>query len=207
MARFESEPVHVLHVLGLALEMFDGLADVAGLEAVDREVLAAAASLHDIGWSVTAPEGKGHHKESARLIREHVWEGIPAERVELVAQVARYHRKAVPSEADHEEFARLSADRRRRIRWLAGILRVADGLDRRHVQVVAGLSVFVGSGRLCIEVMAGRGLASRDVREEIEGAVKKADLLACASGCEVVIRAEPGACRPGGAAGRVAGSG
>lgn len=182
MARYETEPVHVFHVRDLGVTLFDDLAADHGLDSADRAILDAACCLHDIGWAVTQPDGKSHHKESARLIREYAWTGVPRPVVERVALVARYHRKAIPSEADHDDFARQALDDRRRVRWLAGLLRVADGLDRRHIQAVETAWAMRSGKTLRIRLNGVDGLEA-----EILGARKKADLLEEVSGCEVVV--------------------
>ena len=184
MSRFETEPSHVLHVRNLAVTLFDDLSAEPGLTSEDRAILDVASCLHDIGWAVTQPDGRSHHKESARLIREHAWTGVSRSVVEGVALVARYHRKAIPSEVDHEDFVRQALDDRRRIRWLAGLLRVADGLDRRHIQAVQTVHAVRLWKALRIGLTGVDGMEA-----EILGARKKADLLEEISGCEVVIGA------------------
>jgi exopolyphosphatase/guanosine-5'-triphosphate,3'-diphosphate pyrophosphatase len=59
--------------------------------------------------------------------------------MELVAQVARYHRKA-PPQPDHEEFQALKASAQKSVLVLGGILRLADALDRTHTARIAGIS-------------------------------------------------------------------
>jgi exopolyphosphatase / guanosine-5'-triphosphate,3'-diphosphate pyrophosphatase len=134
MERLEIEPSHVRHVTALALSLFDQTRALHKLGERERLILEAAASLHDIGWSV-AKDGKGHHKESARLIREARLREWGAKDVELVACVARYHRKAEPA-LEHEEFAALPEAERRVVTALAALLRIADALDRSHTQRV-----------------------------------------------------------------------
>jgi len=104
-ARYDEEPSHSDQVALLALKLYDGLQPWHGMESRSRELLHAAALLHDIGWSQT-PDGKGHHKWSAKLVRGHEWRNLSPAEIELVAQVARYHRKAIP-QADHHEFRAL----------------------------------------------------------------------------------------------------
>src|ERR1700691_1154654 len=94
-ARYDEEPSHSDQVAKLALQIFDSLKSWHGLSARSRELLLSAALLHDIGWSQT-PDGKGHHKWSARLIREQTWKNLKADEVPVVAQIARYHRKTPP---------------------------------------------------------------------------------------------------------------
>ena len=85
LARHEREPEHARQVARLALELHDALRPIHGQGARERELLECAALLHDIGWSATAPDGKGHHKASARLIRESTWETLTQREVRCVA--------------------------------------------------------------------------------------------------------------------------
>ena len=170
MSRLEPEPPHVLHVARLALRLFDGLPVLHQLGEEDRLLLEAAACLHDIGWSV-APDGTKHHKESARLIRAQRWENFSATPVELIALIARYHRKSPPKLA-HEDFVALSEENRTKVSRLAAILRVADGLDRRHLQWVNDLSVRISPGQIIVL------LDTTDLVEvEVNAARNKADLF------------------------------
>ena len=57
--------------------------------------------------------------------------GLTRHDMQIVATVARYHRKALPSPA-HPEFASLPQDDRMTVVKLAAILRVADALERTH---------------------------------------------------------------------------
>ena len=78
-----------------------------------------------------------HHLHSYYVIRNtEVLTGLTDDEIEIIALLARYHRKSSPK-ARHPEFARLSPDDQRLVRALAGILRVAIGLDRSHDRRVA----------------------------------------------------------------------
>ena len=129
-ARYDEEPSHSDQVALLTLQLYDQLQGWHNFPPRVRELLQSAALLHDIGWSQT-PDGKGHHKQSARLIREHKWKHLLADEMEIVAQVARYHRKA-PPQPDHEEFQALKPAAQKSVMILGGILRLADALDRTH---------------------------------------------------------------------------
>jgi exopolyphosphatase/guanosine-5'-triphosphate,3'-diphosphate pyrophosphatase len=129
-ARYDEEPSHSDHVSTLALQIFDALAKSLGLGDQARKYLHCAALLHDIGWSQT-PDGKGHHKWSAQLIREHGWKNLKPDETAVVAQIARYHRKSTP-QATHADFLALSEPEQKLVMLLGGILRVADALDRTH---------------------------------------------------------------------------
>lgn len=179
-ARYDEEPSHSDHVAMLAVQLFDGLHAWHKLETRARELLHTAALLHDIGWSQT-PDGKGHHKWSARLIREHEWKNLAASEVAVVAQVARYHRKS-PPEPDHAEFHALKVSERNVVMILGGILRVADALDRTHTAKIARLETSVGKEGIVVHVQpAGTWNAERATFE------LKSDMLQAAAARPVVV--------------------
>ena len=132
MQQFDSEPAHAVQVAKVVLELFDELADLHGLGRMQRELLEAAAYLHDIGWSRGA---KTHHKSSMQMILDSSLPGWSKEEILLIANIARYHTKAVPKRS-HPNFAALSGENRLVVRKLAALLRVADGLDRSHEAIV-----------------------------------------------------------------------
>ena len=171
MQALEEEPHHVQHVAALALQLFDELEDLHGLDDHDRFILEAASLLHDVGWSVS-PDGSGHHRESARLIREHGWKHFDEQAVMVTAVVARYHRKS-PPDLEHEEFAALAPAERRRVQQLAALLRLADGLDRGHQQHVTGVSVEILPDTLLLRLHT-----SHPCSREVASALKKSDLAA-----------------------------
>ena len=134
LAAFDWDVLHGRHVRAVAAQLFDALAPLHGLGPAERELLEAAALLHDIGWSVSHAK---HHKHSYRLIHEsrRTLNSFTAREIELIANIARYHRKALPA-LKHEPFAVLAPDNQELVRKLAALLRVADGLDRPHRQAV-----------------------------------------------------------------------
>jgi exopolyphosphatase / guanosine-5'-triphosphate,3'-diphosphate pyrophosphatase len=137
----DDDPDHSAHVAELALALFDGVADELELGAEDRELLEAAALLCNIGLFISHAQ---HHKHSYYVIRnsEHLL-GFTDREIELIALVARYHRKSAPK-AEHREFGSLDGDDQAIVSKLAGILRVALALDRGHTGAVAALDVTMG---------------------------------------------------------------
>jgi exopolyphosphatase/guanosine-5'-triphosphate,3'-diphosphate pyrophosphatase len=169
MREMEAEPIHVHHVAALAMQLFDQLAPLHGLDARARLVLEAAAHLHDIGHRNDPGDGD-HHKESARLIREHPWKNFTAAEVEIMAQVARYHRKAMP-DFTHEEFKILSEGERHRVQQLAAMLRLADSFDRAHQQRVSQVRVELRPNQICMHLEV-----NGPVWQEVNAARQKGDL-------------------------------
>lgn len=130
-------PEHTQRISRLSLALFDETRGIHGLTDREREWLEYAALLHDIGVHISYEK---HHKHSAYLIRNGDLRGFEPLEVEIIAQVARYHRRAVPSRA-HVEFNDLPKKHRRVVRTLAAMLRLAESFDRSHSQVVQGLTL------------------------------------------------------------------
>lgn len=121
--------VHAQQVAQLCRQTFDALLTQGQSFAPEaRSILTAAAALHEAGLIVSQT---GHHKHSAYLIRNVGLRGFSPAEIELIAQVARYHRKSVPKPS-HSEFMALGGEQQRLVTRLAAILRVSDGLDRSH---------------------------------------------------------------------------
>jgi exopolyphosphatase/guanosine-5'-triphosphate,3'-diphosphate pyrophosphatase len=181
--RCRSDRRHIEQVERLSRMLYERLGKRLGCEDGDWDLLEAAALLHDVGQLVSY---KGHHRHSYHLI-SHA-ESLPLSPRErlLVAVISRYHRKAPPSKK-HEEFVQLDQADRARVRRLAGLLRVADGLDRGHVAAVEKVRLRLTAERLLVEAVPR--LATTDLKLEIWGANRKADLLAKLLGVDIVIRA------------------
>jgi exopolyphosphatase / guanosine-5'-triphosphate,3'-diphosphate pyrophosphatase len=173
-ARCDEEPSHSDHVAALAFQIFDGLRPWHNLGPRSRELLQSAALLHDIGWSRT-PDGRGHHKWSARLIQEYAWKNLTPEEVPLVAQIARYHRKAAP-QPDHAEFQALKAAAQKSVMILRGILRIVDALDRTHTGKIARLEASATPEAILVRVQPAGTWDAERVTFEV-----KSDMLQMAA--------------------------
>ena len=175
------EERHSTQVQRLALQLFDALGPRLGCAPQERDTLSAAALLHDIGYHISYDR---HHKHSYYLISHAELLGMsPAEQL-VVAHVARYHRGAEPNRR-HAEFASLDRLMRRQVRRLAGILRVADGLDRGHVSAVDRVKVRWIERAIRITPVPRN--ASRTMRLELWGASRKAGLLEEVAGVPIEI--------------------
>jgi exopolyphosphatase / guanosine-5'-triphosphate,3'-diphosphate pyrophosphatase len=130
-------PEHAQQVARMAVALFDQTRIVHGLTDREREWLEYAALLHDIGVHISYER---HHKHSYYLIKNGDLRGFDPEEIEVIALVARYHRQATPKRR-HEDYRELGRKRRRTIRTLAAILRLAESLDRSHSQPVSGLEL------------------------------------------------------------------
>jgi len=130
-------PEHAQQVARLATMLFDQTRSVHGMTDHEREWLEYAGILHDIGVHISYER---HHKHSYYLIKNGDLRGFDPEEVESIALIARYHRQAPPKRT-HEHYGDFKRKRRRTIRRLAAMLRLAEGLDRSHSQPVASLEL------------------------------------------------------------------
>ena len=130
-------PEHANQIARLAVALFDQTRGIHGLTDREREWLEYAALLHDIGVHISY---EGHHKHSHYLIRNGDLRGFEPDEIETMALVARYHRQATPKKR-HEGYGDFDKKRRRTIRTLAAILRLAESLDRSHAQSISAVEL------------------------------------------------------------------
>jgi len=135
--RCNYSPAHSQHIATLSLRLFDTTRSIHGMTDREREWLEYAALLHDVGVHISYEK---HHKHSYYLIRNGDLRGFEPLDVETIALIARYHRRAVPS-LGHAEFGELPKKRRRAVRALAAMLRLAEALERSHSQVITGVTL------------------------------------------------------------------
>ncbi len=130
---------HAEHVRNLAVQIFDEL-KTHGLHSfseTDRELLEAASLLHDVGYHISSDQ---HHKHSYYIIRNSPLLGFTNDEEELIANIARYHRKSHPK-PKHENFQRVPSAKRALVCLFAGILRIAEGLDRRRQAIIQHITI------------------------------------------------------------------
>jgi exopolyphosphatase / guanosine-5'-triphosphate,3'-diphosphate pyrophosphatase len=169
---------HGLQVARLSLDIFTALARPYKLGERERRMLEAAAILHDIGYFINY---SSHHKHSYHLIRHADLFGFTPRERELIANIARYHRKALPKKK-HDQFMRLSAADRRTVSRLGGILRLADGLDRSRTGMVTIAEPIFTPSRLILR-LEGNG----DLSVELYGASYKSDLFCDAFELKLIL--------------------
>jgi exopolyphosphatase/guanosine-5'-triphosphate,3'-diphosphate pyrophosphatase len=133
----EHELAHGKQVSRLAGRIFEQIAGTFRLDSSDRPLLEAAARVQDVGYLINYDQ---HHKHSYHLVLNSRLAGFRPRELELIANVARYHRGARPK-LKHANFRQLTPDDRHRVRQLAAILRLAGGLDRSHSQQVKDVTL------------------------------------------------------------------
>ena len=156
--RYNYDERHSHLVAKLAARIFDDTRELHGLGDAERKLLEYAAVLHDIGYHVAH---NNHHRHSVYLIKNSEMPGFTATETAVMAAVARYHRGSMPAKKssspvrrEHEDYLLLDRGWRRVVKHLAGILRIADALDRSHRGVVTDVRCELAKGRVLILVKA-----------------------------------------------------
>jgi len=129
---------HAQQVARLALSVFDQTRSVHGMSDREREWLEYGALLHDIGVHISYER---HHRHSYYLIKNGDLRGFDPQETEVIALIARYHRQATPKKS-HEGYGDVPGAVRKKVRALAAMVRLAEGLDRSHAQALGGLDLF-----------------------------------------------------------------
>ncbi|QYA24658.1 Ppx/GppA family phosphatase [Gramella sp. MT6] len=128
---------HSTHVAGMALQLFDEFRDELKLEESDRELLEYATWMHDIGYYISY---RKHHKHALYIIRHSDLRGFNEDEINIMANVARYHRRSRPKKR-HGFYKKMEKPLRKKVKRLSALLRLADGLDRSHYQNVQKLEI------------------------------------------------------------------
>ena len=126
---------HAEHVKKLALQIFDDTIHKHQLGDEERELLEASSLLHDVGYHISPEQ---HHHHSHYIISHCIMPGFTNDESQMIGLIARYHRKSHPKRK-HQEFSSCSPQKQKVISILAGMLRIAEGLDRRQQQLVSTL--------------------------------------------------------------------
>jgi exopolyphosphatase/guanosine-5'-triphosphate,3'-diphosphate pyrophosphatase len=184
--RCDDDTAHSANVARLAAQIFDQTRDLHRLGDSAADYLEAGALLANVGLVVSHSR---HHLHSYYLVRNSELVGLTDHEIELIAQIARYHRKSAPKPS-HPEFAALGPDDQRMVRVLAGMLRVAIGLDRSHTGRVRTVTVDDDGEVLTI---TAKGPRAADLSLELYAANERSGLLADALGRRVEVVSASGA--------------
>jgi len=172
---------HSLHVRNIALKIFDETTKIHQLGTREREWLEAAAILHDVGYHISVDQ---HHKHSYYIISHCIMPGFTTDEAEIIANIARYHRKSHPK-SKHENFQRLSEEKQQIVKKLAGILRIAEGIDRRQIQAVQDVQVVLENSNVLIRLIPVENNSYPDV--ELWGAERRKLLFEEVTGTKVAF--------------------
>jgi exopolyphosphatase/guanosine-5'-triphosphate,3'-diphosphate pyrophosphatase len=181
-AQYHPDSAHTEHVARLALGIWDELAALGlhGGDPEERELLGAAALLHDIG---TAIDYDDHHKHSRYLVLNAGLPGHTPRESALIGQMVRYHRKGTPTLGEFGVLARPGDEAR--VTRGAAVLRLAEQLERARDQTVRAALAALGPGG---EVLL-RLESPADTTVARWGAQKQADVFERAFGRPLAVSA------------------
>ncbi len=163
--KYQADEKHGLHVAALGRGIFQATRAQHQMGEREQLLLEVASIVHDIGNYVAA---RGHHRHSYYLLVNSEVFGLSRTDLEIVANLARYHRREGP-QSDHPAYASLQRAARLTVNRLAAILRVADALDKSHMQRMQQPRFSVGEQELRIEVDPGEDFALERLALESKG--------------------------------------
>lgn len=135
--KYSFDEQHGTSVARYATELFDQTRNLHNLALEHRLLLEAAAMLHDVGTYISMT---AHHKHTHYLLTATPVIGLTQKQMQIVANVARYHRKSFPK-MQHDHYKVLSPKERVIVTKLAAILRLADAMDNEHASRISSFTI------------------------------------------------------------------
>lgn len=167
-AKYSEDLEHACQDSHISNALFSRLQKLIPKEYARPDLLTYAAILHDIGWVGGQVD---HNKRSLEMIVSDPPKGLSEREILIVANIARYHRKAVPK-TKHDSYAGLPEKDKQIVRYMSALLRIADGLDAGHDSAAEVTGAEISDDSITISITAG---AYADM--EIEEALGKSDLF------------------------------
>jgi len=141
---------HSRKVAALAVSLFHSLQPLHRLPLEMGKLLEAAAFLHDIGHYIS---DLSHHKHSYYIVANSDMPGFTNREREIVANLCRYHRKALPA-SHHPNQKPLSSEEMQVVVRLIPLLRLADSLDRSHAQRIESVECRIQDGTVTVQLLS-----------------------------------------------------
>ena len=148
---FNEEHAHT--IVGLSLELLDSLQalEIYDFKEWERELLEYGAILHDIGKFLSYDT---HQVHAYHIIRESNLPGFQPEEIEIISNLAYFHRKDYPAKK-HPNLTGLNNSVVKTIKVLSTLLRIAESLDRSHTAAISHVRFYIAStDTLVLEVHA-----------------------------------------------------
>lgn len=182
--KYSKNTSHSIEVRRLAMMIFDETSDrVHEMSNKQRKYLEAAALLHDIGYYIDA---KGHNKHSMKMIIDEGIEGFTSLDEKIIGCICRYHRGGLPDKNEHEIYNTLDKKERKIVKRLAGILKISDGLDRGHLNLIKTIKLNYDEENNIVEFILTPN--TPEFRPDITSAVRKRDLYEIGFKCQCVLK-------------------
>lgn len=143
---YESDMSHTRNVEQLSMTIFDSIRKISGLTQRDRLLLQVSGILHDCGKYVNMMRGTDN---TYYLILNTEIIGLSEEEKRIVANAIRFN-----SNSEVPEYAEVAGEMNHmsyvRMLKIAAILRLANGMDRSHLQRIQDIRVTVKKNELKI---------------------------------------------------------
>jgi exopolyphosphatase / guanosine-5'-triphosphate,3'-diphosphate pyrophosphatase len=181
--KYEADEKHGVHTATLARAIYQATRQQHQMGEKEQLLLEVASIVHDIGEFVAS---RGHHRHTYYILVHSEVFGLSQMDLEVVANIARYHRRGVP-QSDHPAYASLPRPARLTVNRLSAILRVADALDKSHSQRVQNPRITVVGDELQIRIEGGEDMGLERIALD-----SKAGLFEEVFGLKAVIVEAPG---------------
>lgn len=180
----DSDLQHNRRVANFAVQIYQGLARLGILKDDTKggcDLLRAAAVVHEVG---RAEGNKNHHKKTEKMVGQlDRLVGWTRQDILTMAQIARYHRGALPQVS---RLQAMPALQRRQIKLMAGILRLANALDAEHDGAIRRIATAKSDGFVVIRAQGL--LTDSPLAEKIAGA---RHLLEITCGLPILVQRLP----------------
>ncbi|MBQ8168502.1 HD domain-containing protein [bacterium] len=184
--KFSNNHAHSEEVRRLSMMIFDGVNEtLKEMSNKHRKYLENAALLHDIGYYI---DTKSHNKHSQKLILEYGLKDFDNRQKAIISCICRYHRGGLPDKKEHEIYCLFDKKERKIVKRLGGILKIADGLDRAHVNLIKKIRVSYDNENNITEIFLTPN--NSEYRPDISYAIRKKDLFEIGFKTQVVFKFE-----------------
>ena len=150
----------------------------------EKEILKASALLHDIGYFKA--KGKEHNKCSFQMLFEEGLSDFTEEETELIAYICLYHRGKLPDKHEDKFFGALEKKKRKIIKRLCGILRIADSFSDNDIIKIKDVEVNCNEAENITEIILN--LKEKDVDIDIFKPIKKKELFEIGFKTQVILK-------------------
>jgi exopolyphosphatase/guanosine-5'-triphosphate,3'-diphosphate pyrophosphatase len=162
-SRWHLDGRHSSTVRRHAETLFDETRSIHDLGPVERELLGAAARLHDVGTRISVDK---HHKHGAYIVEHAGLRGFSPDEVALLACLVRFQRGS-PPRPSYPPYEGLLPSEREACRTLVGLLRVAHALARGGADDVTSIRVDASGKELLVQIEGGNPVhAVTDANEQ-----------------------------------------
>ena len=146
LRKYHGDEKHAECVRMIAVKIYDTLRAELGFNEHIRTLLETAAILHDIGGFIRYDN---HNLHSSYIIKNSEIFGLSRKDNTIVSEIAKYHKgNSVPQ--DEDSFLMLPRSDRMTILKLTAILRIADAMDRGHIQKFSDFSIKIQENSIVI---------------------------------------------------------